>query len=206
MDEAKDVFYYEVVGSAVHPAQIAGRNIATGWNVKYKRQKYFVTNLHVCNAISKTEEKLEVDGKLLNILYRSDEHDLCFAEPYENAIGFASALDLAAFSHVGEKVHIVGHPRGLDKTVREGHIFSKGFSSFNWLTKPGNLVNYLHVSTIGYPGNSGSPIVNRFGNVVGICFAGSRAYNTELLAVPVEELKIELDKLISIQMRAKLLL
>lgn len=205
MDEAKDIYFYEVVGSAVKPVQIQGRNIATGWNVSYKKNKYFVTNLHVCNAISEKEEKMEVEGKLLKILYRSDEHDLCFAEPFENSFGFSSSLSLASFSHVGESVKIVGHPRGLDRTVRDGHIFAVGFSDFPWLPKPQNLVDFLHISVIGYPGNSGSPIVNRFGNVIGVCFAGSRVHHTELLAVPVEVLKEELDKLQRAQERAKLL-
>lgn len=205
MDEAKDIYFYDVAGSAVHPVKIGSRNIATGWNVSYNKNKYFVTNLHVCNAISEKEENINVDGKLLKVLFRSADHDLCFAEPYVNDFGFSFSLSLANFAHAGESVKIIGHPRGLDKTVRDGHIFSKGFSSFSWLAKPELLVDYLHISTIGYPGNSGSPIVNRWGNVIGVCFAGNTMYHTELLAVPVDDLKKELDKLQRIQSLARFL-
>lgn len=47
----------------------------------------------------------------------------------------------------------------------------------------------LHINVISYGGNSGSPVVDDLGNVVGVLFAGSRQAVTATFAVPLEYVK-----------------
>lgn len=49
------------------------------------------------------------------------------------------------------------------------------------------------VTYIAYPGNSGSPTVDFFGNVVGVHFAGRRDSNTHGFTVPLEDIRAFLE-------------
>jgi S1-C subfamily serine protease len=85
----------------------------------------------------------------------------------------------------GELIRVIGYPRGLSKTVRKGRIFDKDSTYFPWLQR---TTEYVHISAIGYPGNSGSPVIDKYGRVVGVLFAGT-SFHTEALIVPLEYLK-----------------
>jgi V8-like Glu-specific endopeptidase len=45
-----------------------------------------------------------------------------------------------------------------------------------------------------YPGNSGSPVVNKYGNIIGVLFAGSSKEEKDNYLVPVSEVKRVLSK------------
>ena len=49
-------------------------------------------------------------------------------------------------------------------------------------------------TAVAYPGNSGSPVVNRYGNVIGVLFAGSSQQERDNYVVPLAELKRVLNK------------
>lgn len=51
-----------------------------------------------------------------------------------------------------------------------------------------------HINAIAYAGNSGSPILNKWGNVVGVLFAGSASQNTASYIVPLEYVTPFVDK------------
>ena len=49
-------------------------------------------------------------------------------------------------------------------------------------------------TAVSYPGNSGSPVVNKYGNVIGVLFAGSNEQERDNYVVPLAELKRVLNK------------
>jgi len=97
---------------------------------------------------------------------------------------------------VGDKVAIIGHPLLTPLQVSVGNV--NGFEALmalpflEMLDLP-PMVPVFWTSAPSYPGNSGSPVVDFFGNVVGILFAGIQPHIN--MIVPVSSLhEFLLDK------------
>src|SRR5690606_11927943 len=67
---------------------------------------------------------------------------------------------------VGEWVMAVGNPFGLGHTVTVGIISAKGRDLVEQLGMP--YTNFLQTDAAINPGNSGGPLVNIYGEVIGI--------------------------------------
>jgi hypothetical protein len=91
---------------------------------------------------------------------------------------------------VGEKVVVIGNPRGLGWTVSEGIVSASRESAEN-----GYLVRRLQISADISPGSSGSPVFNLRGEVVGViegALADGQGLNQRLnFAIPSSYIKIE---------------
>ena len=142
----------------------------------YKQQKFSV--------VGKTLKIGEVNRK---ILYNSPNHDICFLEPVGDKY-----FNLASSVHRGERITIIGHPRGVPQSIADGRIVGEETYLFPWISEAGK-VRYLRSTALTYPGNSGSPVINRYGNVVGILFAGLSVNTINLnCIVPLDYIKTEL--------------
>ena len=121
-------------------------------------------------------------------------------------IGWDKALDLAliktemeseyVFSlvdrvipHVGDTVLAIGSPVGLEKTVTSGIVSALG----RRLLQIGNV---YQIDAAVNSGNSGGPVVDSEGRLVGIVFAGVEHYQGLNFAVPAEILAAALPAMI----------
>ena len=159
------------------------------------KKGYLITNFHVIAGekhIAVTQFLLE--GKVLRrIVHKEVEivatapfHDLVVLrlEEFETEITpvvFAPEEDLS----IGETVFAIGNPLGLERTVTEG-VLSQTHRNFGGIL-------YLQVDAPVNPGNSGGPLFNARGQVVGIINMGVPTMEGLNFAIPARHAKYILD-------------
>jgi S1-C subfamily serine protease len=91
---------------------------------------------------------------------------------------------------VGDTVRAIGSPGGLEKTVTSGIVsaLSRRFLQIGDVIQVDAAVN---------PGNSGGPLVDTSGRLVGIIFAGATQFQGLNFAIPAERLAAALPAMIA---------
>lgn len=159
---------------------------------------YLVTNFHVIQGqkhitvtrFKKTGKEFKrVTHKKVRIVALDPFHDLAVLrveEPLDGSF-LPPALSTGKEPAVGEKIFVIGNPLGLERTVTEGVISHAG-RNFG-----GKL--YLQVDASVNPGNSGGPLFNTRGQVIGVISMGIRSMQGLNFAIPVYHVKFILDHL-----------
>ena len=209
-------YIYDYKGSSVVRLTANGSG-GTGFRVTTnKGNTYVLTNYHVCMLGNDTgylnAEDYRGNKYRLAIYERYQFHDLCLIQDVPSI----PALKLAWNYYKHEQVYLVGHPRLANLTMESGSIVSKVNISlvmptplnedcFNgykvrtpWdaqLAKVGIKACYrsfstIHANIVSYGGNSGSPVLDDLGNVIGVLFAGSPRAVTATFLVPLEHIKM----------------
>ena len=127
---------------------------------------YLVTNAHVLadeqgylaeNIIAITYEKDTITAEFIGYDGELDIALLKISGDY-NRLRFGDSDDV----QVGEKVIAIGNPLGLQFSVTEGIVSA--------IHRPGinNIEAYIQTDAALNPGNSGGPLINKQGKVIGI--------------------------------------
>lgn len=199
--------------SIVMLTNIDGMTGGTGFGVEHEGEKYILTNAHVCQLDKLVPHGLYVnlaDGRKVKakILRVYKDHDLCLIR---HVYGL-NTLSLGETPSMGEMLHAVGYPSLQPKTLTSGEFVGYGtvfvaieqamFQDEFVDCRPTDIVQrafgsvvcvrkfYASLTTIPIlGGSSGSPILNSYGNVVGVAFAGSPMGNNWAKVVPVDFIK-----------------
>lgn len=161
--------------------------VATGFYVNYNHKILLVTNRHVCSQDDGLTT-IYSNEKPLVVLAISNEHDLCLIKADRKSGLYLSNKDVEN----NDKVILVGHPNGLPLTIREGYKMGSFETVFPWVSN--QRIPFTLISSITYRGNSGSPVTNEYGEVIGVLFAGNPESITEGFVVPLKNLKQFLSK------------
>jgi serine protease Do len=129
-------------------------------------QGHILTNHHVAGGATKIEVLL-ADGRRYpaKLVGTDPKTDLAVIR-----IAAKGSLPHVTFGdsdkvEVGQWVVAIGHPRGLDQTVTQGIVSAKHRQG---ITDPGSFEDFLQTDAAINPGNSGGPLLNLYGEVIGV--------------------------------------
>jgi serine protease Do len=159
---------------------------------------YVITNFHVIKGqkhvsitrYKKTSAELKrIIHKKVSIVALDPFHDLAVLRIDEKV---KDKLIPAVFAPqesvaVGEKVFVIGNPLGLERTVTEGVVSHAGR---NFAGKV-----FLQIDASVNPGNSGGPLFNSFGQIIGVVNMGAKRFQGLNFAIPIRHVKFLLNNL-----------
>jgi serine protease Do len=154
--------------SVVSITRPAGRNLdGQGSGVIVDKAGYVITNFHVVNGTDKVEVRLSdrrvTDGTVVGADAMTDiavlKIDLDNLIPAE--WGDSDKLE------VGDLVWALGSPYGLDRSLTFGIVSAKARRSGSYISRS-PYQEYLQTDAAVNPGNSGGPLVNIEGQIIGI--------------------------------------
>lgn len=182
--------------AAVVFARVEGIGNLSG--TAYFYRGHLLTAGHVCAAYDEISQTLPgqvgpmqlrfavgnsfvTSGQYVPKRYLFDEdHDVCELSAIEFASGGLENLRAGAEPDIGDPVSIVGAPMGIPLFRTDGYVAQTS-------------VHRLLVSAAAYGGNSGSPVLDAEGRLVGMLVAGFREYPFISFCVPL----VQIDEFLS---------
>ena len=200
-DAALDAFSKVVVRVAedLRPAVVnlrvgRGGQAGSGSGVLFSPDGYLLTNHHVVADVDRVRVRLhdgqEVSGKVVG---NDPWTDLALVRAEGEKFPFATLGDSGKL-RVGQLVVAIGSPLGFESTVTAGVVSAVG-RTLRSVT--GHLVdNVIQTDAALNPGNSGGPLVDSRGHVVGINTAVIQPAQGLCFAIPVNMAKDILPSLL----------
>jgi serine protease Do len=178
-------------------------SLGSGFIVEYGSKRYVLTNNHVvdgADAIRVTSQ----DGRVLEAELVGTDSWLDLAVlSLQNAEGLPTApLGDSDALEIGDWVIAIGNPLGFDYTVTLGIVSALGRS----VPRPdgsGYFRRMIQTDAAINPGNSGGPLVNAYGEVVGMNTLIARQTSQGIaveginFAVPIDEIERALAQIVA---------
>ncbi len=148
---------------------------------------YIMTNAHVVNNASKVTVKLTDQREFVAKVVGSDDtSDVAVLKIDGKNLPVVRFGDVSKL-RVGEWVLAIGSPFGMENSVTAGIVSATGRSIRS--ENPRNYVNFIQTDAAVNPGNSGGPLFNMNGEVVGInsqIFSTTGSYAGMSFAIPID--------------------
>jgi S1-C subfamily serine protease len=130
-------------------------------------QDKIITAAHVVHTARRIQVKFKdgytSDAEILSSVTSSDVALLKLLDPPENIV-IAETMDSSTV-RIGEPVFVIGAPFGIEHTLSVGNLSGR---MDRGLMAGGESVTFLQTDTAINQGNSGGPMFNREGKVIGI--------------------------------------
>jgi len=170
----------------------------SGFIYNYSGAIIVITNNHVVEgALILTVSFLNGDAYPAKLIGRDPYSDLAILSIEAPAFELKTAVMVSSSTlKVGQPVVAVGNPFGLTGSVTTGVISQLGRSMSESATGGYLIADVIQISTPINPGNSGGPLLNMFGEVVGITTAIIQNSQGVGFAIPSDTILRELPYLI----------
>lgn len=180
------------------PPEMGQRPAATGSGFIYDAQGHVITNNHVVEGASKITVKLS-DGSEHEATVVGTDPDSDLAVLKIDAAGLdLSPVTLADSDvlKVGQFAIALGSPRGLTGSVSFGHISALGRDELR-LPIPLRFTHFIQTDAAINLGNSGGPLCNIDGEVIGVNVAIAFGANSIGFAIPINRVAEVVPQLIA---------
>jgi S1-C subfamily serine protease len=200
-EEILDAFSRAVVGVAnkLRPAVVnlrvgKGMRGGSGSGVLFAPDGLLLTNHHVVQGHESVRVRLSDGTEMSGEVVGNDPWtDLAVVRAEGNGLPFATLGDSAKVK-VGQLAVAIGSPLGFESTVTAGVVSALGRTM---RSASGHLVdNVIQTDAALNPGNSGGPLVDSHGRVIGINTAVIQPAQGICFAVPVNTAKTILPQLL----------
>jgi len=153
--------FSDIIEESIPSVVTIKTDVAQGTGFIIHKDGYIVTNAHVL-AGGREIYAVTSDQKVYEAKFYGYSLDLDVA--LLKILGTYSALELSDSNEVqvGEKVIAIGNPLGLQFSVTEGIVSNLHMKGTN------NLDAYIQTDAALNPGNSGGPLINKQGEVIGM--------------------------------------
>ncbi|MBK7871622.1 MAG: trypsin-like peptidase domain-containing protein [Saprospiraceae bacterium] len=160
---------------------------STGTGFYLQEPNLIVTNEHVV----RDNAQVVVDGdafqkQLVKVLYIDSKYDLAFLEAPVNAHIPSIKLGASKSLREGDQVLAIGHPLGLKYSATKGIVSSTRHQQ-------GDILYIQHDAALS-PGNSGGPLVDEAGDVVGVNTFIMKDGNSIGFSLPVKYLDTSIQE------------
>ena len=171
-----------------------GRQMGSGSGVLFSPEGYLLTNHHVVGEADRVRVRLHDGSEVAGRVVGNDPWtDLALVRAEGETFPYARLGDSAKL-RVGQLVVAIGSPLGFESTVTAGVVSAVG-RTLRSVT--GHLVdNVIQTDAALNPGNSGGPLVDSRGHVVGINTAVIQPAQGICFAIPVNMAKHILPSLL----------
>lgn len=160
---------------------------STGTGFYLDKYNLIVTNEHVV----RDNQTVVIDGtsiekQIVDVIYVDPKYDLAFLKVPENHQMPGIEINLNESLKEGQMVVAVGHPYGLKFGATQGIISN--------LLHQENDIQYIQHDAALNPGNSGGPLINRKGELIGVNTFIIRDGNSIGFSLPVNYLQLTIDE------------
>lgn len=157
------------------------RGSAVGTGFVIDEHGVIATNHHVVDGAESIQVKLFDGTKAdrVELLETNEEDDLALLRIEAAALPRPVVLGVSDEVVVGESVVVIGNPIGLEHTMTDGMVSSRRVYEGK---------RYIQMSAPVSPGNSGGPVFDEHGDVIGVTVAKLWGENLNL-AIPIDVLK-----------------
>lgn len=166
---APDLGFQKIVASSLDKVVGIKAGGGSGTGFVADTSGLIFTNRHVVQSRKKVDISY-ADGTetTADVVFRDREKDLAILKPAISRVKSPLPLCYATYPKPGEEVFALGNPRGLANTVTRGIVSSvrRSEGEFRSILPEGTTL--IQTDAAVNPGNSGGPLLNSTGEVIGI--------------------------------------